>query len=81
MLVIPRRRGETIVIDPRNSPRDEDGLIIIHVVDFVPSAGTPTKVRLGIQASRHVAVHRQEVYDCIQAANRTPPSADASSHG
>lgn len=72
MLVIPRRTGERIVIDPRNCPRDEDGLIIIQVVDIVPSADNRTKVRLGIQASRHVAVHRQEVYDCIQAASRTP---------
>ena len=78
MLVIPRRRGETIVIDPRNCPQDEDGLIYIQVVDFVPSAGSATKVRLGIQASRHVAVHRQEVYDCIRAASRTPRATDTS---
>jgi carbon storage regulator CsrA len=81
MLVIPRRRGETIVIDPRNCPPGEDGLITIQVIDFVPSAGTATKVRLGIQASRHVAVHRQEVYDCIRAVNSPPPPADANSHG
>lgn len=78
MLVMSRRRRETIVIDPRNCPQDEDGLIYIQVVDFVPLGGSQMKVRLGIQASRHVAVHRKEVHDYIRQMRVDLPSNDAS---
>lgn len=53
MLVLSRRKNESIVID---------GQIVVRVVDI-----RGDKVRLGIEAPRDVAVHRQEIWDAIQA--------------
>ncbi len=55
MLVLSRKRNESIVIDRR---------IIITVVEI-----RGDKVRLGIDAPADVAVHRQEVHDAIRAAD------------
>ena len=56
MLVLSRQRDETIMIG------DE---IEITIVDI-----RGDKVRLGITAPTHIAVHRKEVYDAIQQENR-----------
>ncbi|MCG3136652.1 MAG: Translational regulator CsrA [Phycisphaerae bacterium] len=56
MLVLSRQRDETIMIG------DE---IQITIVDI-----RGDKVRIGIEAPTHIAVHRKEVYDAIQAENR-----------
>jgi len=56
MLVLSRTRDETIMIG-------DD--IEITVVDI-----RGDKVRLGINAPSHIAVHRKEVYDAIQRENR-----------
>ncbi|MCP4590818.1 MAG: carbon storage regulator CsrA [bacterium] len=56
MLVLSRTRDETIMIG-------DD--IEITVVDV-----RGDKVRLGINAPTHIAVHRKEVYDAIQRENR-----------
>jgi len=56
MLVLSRQRDQTIMIG-------DD--IEIKVVDI-----RGDKVRLGITAPTHIPVHRQEVYDAIQAENR-----------
>jgi carbon storage regulator len=63
MLVLSRQRDETIMIG-------DD--VEITVVDI-----RGDKVRLGINAPRHIQVHRKEVYEAIkrenqQAANLTP---------
>ena len=63
MLVLSRQRDETIMIG-------DD--VEITIVDI-----RGDKVRLGINAPRHIQVHRKEVYDAIkrenqQAANLTP---------
>ena len=55
MLVLSRQRDETIMIG------DE---IEITVVDI-----RGDKVRLGINAPRHVDVHRKEVYEAIKHEN------------
>lgn len=55
MLVLSRQRDETIMIG-------DD--IEITVVDI-----RGDKVRLGINAPRHVQVHRKEVYEAIQREN------------
>jgi carbon storage regulator len=55
MLVLSRRRDETIIIG------DE---IEITIVDIRGDT-----VRLGINAPRAVSVHRKEVYDSIKAEN------------
>ena len=52
MLVLSRHRDQTIVIGDS---------IRITIVDF-----RGDKVRLGIDAPRDVAVHREEVYAAIQ---------------
>ncbi|MDA1169399.1 MAG: carbon storage regulator CsrA [bacterium] len=55
MLVLSRKRDEKIVIGDS---------ITITVIEI-----RGDKVRLGIEAPRHVAVHRQEVYEAVQREN------------
>ena len=55
MLVLSRQRDETIMIG-------DD--VEITVVDI-----RGDKVRLGINAPRHIQVHRKEVYDAIKREN------------
>jgi carbon storage regulator len=64
MLILTRRAGERIVIG-------DD--IVVTVVE----AGRDT-VRIGIDAPRHVAVHRFEVYEEIARENEAARSADPS---
>lgn len=52
MLVLSRKKNESIVIDER---------ITITVIDI-----RGDKVRLGIEAPRDVAIHRQEVYEALK---------------
>jgi len=65
MLVLSRKKNESIVIDDR---------IVITVVEI-----RGDKVRLGIQAPRDVAVHRQEVYDALRKDAAQPPIESPSS--
>lgn len=55
MLVLSRKRNESIVIDDR---------IVITVIEV-----RGDKVRLGIQAPVEIPVHRSEVYDAIISGN------------
>ena len=52
MLVLSRKQGEKIVIG------DNISVVVIEV--------RGAKVRLGIDAPRDVAVHREEVYEAIK---------------
>ena len=52
MLVLSRKLNESIIIDDQ---------IKITVVEI-----RGDKIRLGIEAPKHVAVHRREVYEAIQ---------------
>lgn len=61
MLVLERSRGETIRIG-------DD--IVITIVE-IRHTGKAVKVRVGIDAPKSVSVHRQEVYDAIQAEQQT----------
>lgn len=61
MLVVTRKRNEAIVIGDGIEVR-----VLRHGRDGV---------RLGITAPSHVAVHRQEVYETIRAANTSAVSA------
>jgi carbon storage regulator len=63
MLVLTRSKDESIVIGDN---------IVVTVVDVGGD-----RVRIGIDAPRDVAVHRQEVYDAIQAENRAAAEAPA----
>ena len=56
MLILSRKLNESIVID---------GRIVVTIVRVEGDV-----VKLGIQASRDVPVHRQEVYEEIQKANQ-----------
>ena len=51
MLVLTRHRDESIQIGDN---------IIVTIVDI-----RGDKVRIGVQAPAHVAVHRQEIYDAV----------------
>jgi len=64
MLVLSRRLGERLVIG-------DD--IVVTVIE-VRSDG----VKLGIDAPRHVRVHRAEVLDAVTAANADAVAADDS---
>lgn len=61
MLILTRKPGESVCIGPD-----------VRVTVLGSSGG---QVRLGIDAPEHVAVHRHEVYERIEAANRE--AADA----
>ena len=70
MLVLSRKKNESIVIDEK---------IVITIVEI-----RGDKVRLGIEAPKEVPVHREEVYRAIHhqevgAANQPPqdPAAPA----
>jgi len=52
MLVLSRKKNESIVIDDR---------IVITVIEI-----RGDKVRLGIEAPRDVAIHRSEVYEALK---------------
>jgi carbon storage regulator len=56
MLILSRRKGESIIIGDN---------IEISVVDVQGDI-----IKLGINAPRSLSVHRKEIYDEIQAANR-----------
>lgn len=58
MLVLSRKKNESIVIDDR---------IKIVVVEI-----RGDKVRLGVEAPKEVPVHRQEVYDAIKRSAAAP---------
>lgn len=67
MLVLTRKVNQSIII--------ADGTEVVEVV-VLDVRGE--QVRLGIKASRNVAVHRKEIYEQIQTANeqasQTSPS-------
>jgi carbon storage regulator len=64
LLVLTRRANESIMIG-------DD--IVITVLDV-----RGDQIRIGIRAPRSVAVHREEVYAELQAANRAAASPSAS---
>jgi carbon storage regulator len=69
MLVLSRKKNESIIINDN---------ITVTVIEI-----RGDKVRLGIEAPKHVTVHRREVYEAIQNqaraletdANRVRPEA------
>jgi carbon storage regulator len=69
MLVLSRKKNESIVIDDR---------IKIVVVEI-----RGDKVRLGVEAPKEVPVHRQEVYDAIKrgAENDSDTAAEMNGNG
>ena len=68
MLVLSRKKNESIIINDN---------ITVTVIEI-----RGDKVRLGIEAPKHVTVHRREVYEAIQnqarASIRMPKSSPRS---
>ena len=63
MLVLSRKRNESIVID---------GNIVITVVEV-----RGDKVRLGIQAPREIPIHRSEIHSAIQSEQESAEQESA----
>ena len=63
MLVLSRRIGESVVIG------NDVVVTILEVRGDI--------IRVGIQAPRDVPVHRQEVFEAIEEANRSAASPDS----
>ena len=64
MLIIARKPGEKITIG------DDTVITLLEVKD--------NQVRLGIEAPRHITIHRQEVYDRIKTANQASAGIELS---
>lgn len=62
MLVLTRKRNESIIIDD---------IIKVTVVEI-----RGDKVRLGIEAPRTIEVHRQEIYEQIHKEPREPSDSE-----
>ena len=62
MLILTRKMGETIAIG-------DD--VKITFLDF-----NGKQLRMGIDAPRHIAVHRGEIYQAIQEQNREAAASD-----
>jgi carbon storage regulator len=65
MLVLSRKLGESVTVDKN---------IVITVVEI-----RGDKIRLGIDAPKHIKVHRQEVADAIAAKLTEESNPEASS--
>lgn len=63
MLILTRKVGQSIVIDDDT------------VVTVIEASGE--QVRLGVDAPRHIAVHREEVYSQISRENEAARGSDA----
>ena len=62
MLVLTRRVNETLMIG------DEITVTVLGINN--------NQVRLGVNAPRHVAVHREEIYEKIRRQNQSVSGAD-----
>lgn len=64
MLVLTRSTGERLVIG-------DEGEVVLTVLDV-----RGTQVRIGVQAPRHIAVHREEIFERIRAEEKEPEEVE-----
>lgn len=57
MLILTRKKDESLVLDNQ---------IVIKIIEINESS-----VRLGIEAPKHIEIHRKEIYDKIQEENKS----------
>ncbi len=62
MLVLGRKKGESIVIDDN--------------IEITVTAIEGESVKIGISAPKHITIHRKEVYLEIQEENRQASASD-----
>lgn len=62
MLVLSRKKGESIVIDEQ---------IEVQVVAIEGDT-----IKLGIEAPKHISIHRKEIYLAIQEENKSASEID-----
>jgi len=68
MLVLSRKKNESIVI------KAGEEMISLVVVEI-----RGDKCRIGLEAEKHVVIHRQEVFDAIQRKKETAGQPDGAS--
>jgi carbon storage regulator len=54
VLVLSRKKGESIVIDDRIK------IMVVHIIG--------DRIRIGVEAAKEIPVHRLEVYEAIKRA-------------
>ncbi len=76
VLAVHRAKEAVVLVLTR---RSQESIVIAHDIVITVLEVRRDQVRLGIQAPPDVQVHRQEVYEAIQAANReaAAPSTEA----
>jgi carbon storage regulator len=74
MLVISRKKNESIVIGLQGIPTDSRGEVTVTIVEIRPDGQGDYKVRLGIEAPREASVHRREVWEAIKMSRRDEAS-------
>jgi len=62
MLVLGRKKGESIIIDDQ--------------IEITITAVDGDTVKLGINAPKHITIHRKEIYLEIQAENKLATSSE-----
>ncbi len=60
MLILSRRPGEKIIIETADGP-----------IEVMPVEVSGIQVRLGIEAPRHVSVHREEIAERIKKESQS----------
>ena len=72
MLILTRRIGETLMVDMN----DGNPPVTVTVLGVKGN-----QVRLGVNARKEIAVHREEIYQCIQQEKAREEGAASAQEG